>query len=150
MCWLDFGIELNVVAAAAPNVTHIAEEVVNLINIAFHGAKLIDRYIDIGMLFAMGIKIDNDKNDAVARRRDFAIKQDRVIISVIETQVIVKMECAILNPNLIQPRDPVLDVLRRVPIPFLQLILLGIQIFLTTGQSVVFAQFVAAVDAVED
>src|SRR5437588_3334947 len=121
MCGLDFGIELNVVAAAAPNVTHIAEEVVNLINIAFHGAKLIDRYIDIGMLFAMGIKIDNDKNDAVARRRDFAIKQDRVIISVIETQVIVKIESAILGQNVILPRYTVLDVLRHVQIMFVQL-----------------------------
>src|SRR6266404_5528313 len=100
------------------------------------------------MLFAMGIKIDNDKNNVVACRRHFAVKEDRVIISVIEAQVIVKMERAILGPNLIQPRDPILDVLRGVPIPLLELILFGIQIFLATGQSVVFAQLISAVDAV--
>src|SRR5207245_5087460 len=146
---LDFGIELNVVAAAAPEVARIAQEIVHLIEVTFHRAKLIDRYIDIRILFTMGIKIHNDKNDVVACGRHFAVKQDRVIIRLIEAQVIVKMKRAILGPDLIQPRDPILDVLRRVPIPLLQLILLGIQIFLATGQSVVFAQFIAAVDAVE-
>src|SRR6266487_788178 len=146
---LDFGIELNVVAAAAPDIARIAQEIMHLVNIAFHGTKLIDRDIDIRMLFAMGIKIDDDQNDVVACACHFPITQDRVIIRVIEAQIIVKMKRAIFAPDSIEPPDPILDVSRRVPIPLLELILLGIQIFLATGQSVVFAQFVAAVDAVE-
>jgi hypothetical protein len=44
---LDFGIELNVIAATAPDVARIAQEIVHLIEVTFHRTKLIDRYIDI-------------------------------------------------------------------------------------------------------
>src|ERR1041385_7262257 len=100
---LDFGIELNVVAASAPDVTRVAEKIVHLIEVTFHRTKLIDWYIDIGMLFAIWIKIHDDKNDVVARGRHLAVKQNRVIISVIEAKVVVKHQgldrAAESNPN---------------------------------------------------
>ena len=44
---LNFGIEFDVVAAAAPGVARIAQEIVHLIHIAFHRTKLVDWHIDI-------------------------------------------------------------------------------------------------------
>ena len=47
VCRLDFRIKLDVIAATAPNVTRVAQEIVHLISVAFHGTELIDWYIDI-------------------------------------------------------------------------------------------------------
>ncbi len=92
---LDFGIELYVIAATAPNVTCVAQEIVDLISVALHRTKLIDRDVDIGMLLSMRIEIDHHQNDIVAGGGDFAVKQDCVVVGVVETQVVVKMQCTV-------------------------------------------------------
>ena len=58
---LNVRIELHVVSAAPPDVARIAQQIVHLICVALHLAELIDRHIDIGMLFAMWIEIDNNQ-----------------------------------------------------------------------------------------
>src|SRR5260370_40686807 len=90
---LDFGIELLIIAATAPNVTRVAQEIVDLISVALHRTKLIDRNVDIGMLLSMRIEIDHHQNDIVAGGGDFAVKEDCVVVGVVETQVVVKMQC---------------------------------------------------------
>jgi hypothetical protein len=54
---LNFGIELDVIAAAAPDITRIAEQIVHLIDVALHVPEPINRHIDERMLFAMRIEI---------------------------------------------------------------------------------------------
>jgi hypothetical protein len=146
---LNFRIELDVISATAPDVARVAQQIVHLIYVALHLAELIDRYIDISTLFAMRIEIDDDENDIVASGSHFAVKQNGVVIGAVKSQVIVKLECSVFLSNLVQPRDPVLDISRSVPIPFFPLILFGIEILLTSRQGLVLAQLISAVDAIK-
>jgi hypothetical protein len=43
------------------------------------------------------------------------------------------LKCAVLLPDLVYARDPILDVSQCIPVALLQLILLGIKVFLPTG-----------------
>ena len=67
----------------------------------------------------------------------------------VETQVIVQLQRAVFSSDLIEPRDPVFNVSRRIPVALLELVFLRIEIFLATGQRLILAKFVSAVDAVE-
>ena len=60
MSRLNFRIELDVIAAAAPDITRVAEQIVHLIDVALHLPELINRYIDERMLSAMRIEIHYD------------------------------------------------------------------------------------------
>src|ERR1700719_4258508 len=97
----------------------------------------------------MWIEIHYHQNDIVTRRGHLSIEQNRAVIGVIEPQVIVKMQRPIFFSDLIQARNPVLDVARRVPVALLELVLFRIEIFLASSERSVFAQFVSAVDAVQ-
>src|ERR1700720_1682477 len=44
---LNFGIKLDIIAAAVPDVTRVAQEIVHLIGVSLHRAKLLDWYINI-------------------------------------------------------------------------------------------------------
>src|SRR2546423_15418873 len=43
---LNFGIKLDVIATATPDVARVAQKIVNLINLPLHRAKLVDWNID--------------------------------------------------------------------------------------------------------
>src|SRR5213076_1081681 len=45
---LNFWIELDVIAAAAPDITRVAQQIVHLIDIALHLPELINRHVDEG------------------------------------------------------------------------------------------------------
>ena len=85
------------------------------------------------------IEIHHHENNVVPRRRHFSIAEDGVVLRAVEAQVIVELEGAIFFSNAIHARDPILDVPRRVPIPFLPLILFRFEIFLAAGQRFVLA-----------
>jgi hypothetical protein len=44
--WLNFGIELDVIAPTMPEITRIAQEILDLIGVAIHRSELIDWNID--------------------------------------------------------------------------------------------------------
>src|SRR2546430_6732727 len=90
----------------------------------------------------MRIQIYDYENDVVPRRGHLAVKQNGVVLGVVEPQIRIKLEGAVLFPDFVYSRDPVFDVSRRVPIALLELIFLGIETFLATRQSLVLAQFV--------
>jgi hypothetical protein len=98
---LNFRIELDVILATAPRVARVAEQIVHLIYVAFHLSELIDRHIDVRILFAMRIEIHNDENDVVASGSHLAIKEDCVIIGVIKPQVIVKLKRPVFSPDFV-------------------------------------------------
>src|ERR1022692_1707837 len=82
---LNLRIELHIISPAMPNVTRVAQEVVHLIGIAFHRTKLVDRNVDIGVLFAMRIEVHDHENNVVTRHRHFSVKQNGVVVRLIET-----------------------------------------------------------------
>ena len=98
---LNLRIELNVVAAAVPDVTRVAQKIVHLVTSAFHFAELVDWNIDVRILLAVGIKVNDDKNDIVAGRGHFSVEQNRRVVGMIETKIIVKLQRAIFSADLI-------------------------------------------------
>src|SRR5919106_4982963 len=101
------------------------------------------------MLFAMWIEIHNNENDVVARGSHFAIKQDCFVLGGVESQVIVKLKGAVLLSDFVEPRDPILNVSRRIPVALFELIFLGVEVLFATWQSLVLAQLVSAINAIE-
>ena len=93
---MDVWIELDVISAAPPDVARIAQQIVHLVCVAFHLAELINRHIDIGMLFVMWIEIHDKENDVVPRGGHLSIKQDCFVFGGIESQVIVKLKRAVV------------------------------------------------------
>src|SRR5205823_1527709 len=98
---LNFGVQLYIIAAAVPDVTLPGQKIVHLIGIALDRSKLINRNVDKRMLFSMWIEIHHYQNDVVARGGHFPVKENRVIVGVIKTQVIVKTERTVRPPDLI-------------------------------------------------
>ena len=92
---LNFGIEFHVISTAAPGVCRAAEQILYLIYVAFHLSELINRNIDKRILFAMRIKIHHDENDVIARSSHLAVKQNGVIVGVMEPQIRVKLQRAV-------------------------------------------------------
>jgi hypothetical protein len=72
---------------------------VHFVGLAFVAAEQLDRQIDHRMLAAIRIKVYHHKNDVISRRRGFAVKQNRVIIGMVEVQVVVKLQGAIFAAN---------------------------------------------------
>src|SRR5262245_53759369 len=64
-------------------------------------------------------------------------------------QVRVHLKRAVLLSDSVYSRDPILDVPGCIPIALFELVLLGIEILLTTRQRLVLAQLVSAVDSVK-
>src|SRR5689334_16755671 len=101
------------------------------------------------MLFHVRVEINDNENDVVARRRYFPVEKNRIIVGLIETQVVFKLKRAVRLSNLVQSRDPVLNVSRPVPVALFILILFRVGIFLATWQCLVLAKFVATIDPVD-
>ena len=63
-----------------PNVAGVAQKIVHLVGVAFHGPELRRSAHEHRIAVAMRIEIHHDQNDVVARRRHLPVKQDRVVI----------------------------------------------------------------------
>src|SRR6267378_3340384 len=144
-CW----IELDVIAPPVPGITRIIEQIVHLIWLAFTVTEQFDWHVDHRVLPAIRIEIYHDENDVLSSRCCFAIKQDRPVVCVVETQIIVELQRPILTPDRVQARDKLFDITRRVPVALLKLILLRIEVFFAPRQSGVFAELESAVNAVD-
>ena len=92
---LNVRIELYVVTAAAPGVIRSAQQVLHLIDVAFHLSETLNRNIDKRILFAMWIKVHNDENDVITRCGHLAVKQNGVVVGVVEPQIRVKLQRAV-------------------------------------------------------
>src|SRR5947207_2656083 len=101
------------------------------------------------MLFAVWIEIDHDQNDIVTRCGHLPVKNDRLVIGLVKSQIILELKGAVRFSNLVQTRDPILDVAGAIPIALLVLIFLRMDVLLATRQRFALAKFVAAVDAVK-
>src|SRR5215469_8931850 len=146
---LNRRIELDVISAAPPRVRGIAQQIVHMISIALNLPELINRHIDEAVLFPIGIEIHYDKNNIVAGSSHLGVEQNRVVLCKVKSQVIVKMKRAIFPSDFVQPCNPIFNVSRSIPIPLFELVFFGIEILLTIRQSLVLAQLVSAVDAIE-
>src|SRR5438876_5444413 len=98
---LNLRIQLDVVSPPMPHVAHIAEQIVHLINASFHGTELIYRNINIRILFSMWVEVYHHENDVVPRRRHFAVKKNCIVIGVIKSKVIVRLQGAVFSADLV-------------------------------------------------
>ena len=57
MDWLDGRIELDVISFAAPEITHVREKIVDLVNVGIHRAEIIDGNVNIGILRTGGVEV---------------------------------------------------------------------------------------------
>src|SRR5688500_13565744 len=108
--WLHGRVELDVISVAAPEVTHVRQEVVNLVNIRIGGTEIVHRNVDVGTLEAGRIEIYDDDNDVVARFGHLAVAEDGVVIGMVETEIVVELKGPVFLADLIDANDPVLDV----------------------------------------
>ena len=101
MSRLNFGIELDIVAFAVPSIASVTQQIVDLIGLAFRNAEFLDRHINVRMLFAPGIDIQHHHYDVLARHRHLPVEQDGVVIGLIKPEVVVKLQGAILAPDIV-------------------------------------------------
>jgi len=98
---LNVGIEFHVISTAAPGVCRAAQQVLYLINVALHLPETLNRNVDKGILFAMRIKIHNDENNVITRSGHLAVKQNGVVVGVVEPQIRVKLQRAVFLSDFI-------------------------------------------------
>src|SRR5687768_1883605 len=80
-------VELDVISVALPEIAHVAQEIVHLVNIRVCGTEILHRDVDVGALWASRIEIHHDNNDIVARFGHLAVTEDSVVVRAVETQV---------------------------------------------------------------
>lgn len=98
---LDFGIKLHIVAAPVPNVARLTKKIVDLISVPFHRAKLFHWKFDERMLFSMGIEVHDDNDDVVPRGGHFRVTEDRVIVRVEKSQIVVGPKRPVGSANMV-------------------------------------------------
>ena len=98
---LNIRIELYVITAAAPGIICAAQQVLHLINVTLHLPETLNRNIDKRILSAMWIKVHNDENDVITRRGHLAVKQNCVVVGVVEPQIRVKLQRAVFFSDLV-------------------------------------------------
>ena len=92
---------------------------------------------------------DRDRRRRVRRVDRLLDEADHLaVLDAEEAQIAGLLQRGIAAADVIEPGDIGLDVAGLVPVPDLDLVLLGIEIFLATRYRLVFEQFEAAVDAV--
>src|SRR5262249_4938875 len=92
MRWLNVWIEFHVITPAAPGISRAAQQVLHLIHVTLHLSETLNRNIDKRILLAMRIKIHNDENDVITRDGHLAVKQNGVVVGVVEPQIGVKLK----------------------------------------------------------
>src|SRR5689334_11894004 len=99
---LDAGMKSNVVPLPMPEIPFIGQEIMHFVMVASDFAEQFHWRLDIPALGVEWIEIYDDQNDAIARRRNFAVAKQRFVIDRMKAQVVVELECAILAPDSIQ------------------------------------------------
>src|SRR5437762_10859936 len=59
-------IQLDIISFAAPEITHVREKIVDLVNVGIHRAEFRQRNVNVGMLDAGRIEIHHDQDDVVS------------------------------------------------------------------------------------
>jgi len=67
--------------------------------------------------------------------RHLGVEKDRVVVGVMKLQVVVELESAVFPPDLVQARDPILDIAGCIPVPFFELIFFRVEIFSRPGNA---------------
>ena len=98
-------MQRDVIAFPIPNVANVDQQIVDLIAIATHLAKLLDRRLHEAALRVNRIQIHHDQNDAVARRRHLTVEKKRLVICRVKLKVIVELQRSIFSPNPVQLRN---------------------------------------------
>src|SRR5262249_43743958 len=91
---------------------------------------------------------DRAGDRVVAADRLLQETDDIVVVDLQELQVAGLLKRAVVTTDLVQPADIILDVARRVPVARLDLVFLGVEIFLAPRDGLVLEQLEAVVDAV--
>src|ERR1700736_1028407 len=149
MRWAGVRIQHHKITAAVPNKFLTCQEVFNLERVIGMDAKPLQRDISETALAVKRVEIHKDENDIVQCFCRLGIEDDLFVLHRVKPQVLVIVQCAIVATNAIKLRYIFLDIARSVPVSFLELVLLGIQIFFLTWNRHVLAKLESAVDPID-
>ena len=91
---------------------------------------------------------NGDRNRVVTGLRLLDESDDFCIVDLRKAQAVGLLQCRVAAAQPVQMADIALDVSRLVPVAHLHFVFLGIEIFLPTGNGVVFEQLESIIDAV--
>ena len=111
-------------------------------------AEFPQRHFEVSALRVVRIEIDGEQEEVAEVVRGFAVIEDVVVPGVVELDVGELLQGGGGMAQRVDAPDVFANVRRVVPVPRLQLILLGIGVFLLAGKRRRLAQLEAAVDAV--
>src|SRR5260221_2593443 len=111
------GMEPHKIAASAPEIALVAEQIVHLVSLVLDPAELIDRHIDERILKMEWIERDDDQDDVVPRRGHLRVVEDEVVFRALELQVAQLLQGAVFAAAAVEPRDDGGDVAGRIAVP---------------------------------
>src|SRR5215472_18914460 len=146
----DVRIELDIVVPAAPDVTRVAQEIVNLEGLSFGNAEDVQVEIGPTRLSPSRIEIDHHQHRAALLAGRFAVAEELCVVDAVKAQVPVEVKRGIVAPSRVHAGDEIAQASGLVETAVLDLVLLGIEVLLAAGLArTVLAQLVGgAIDAV--
>src|SRR6185436_18980899 len=136
-------VEADEISAAVPGVAPAAEQVLDFIRAAFARSE-----VDPAGLREARIEVHGDENQVLTFL--LRVRQQLVVVGRMELQAPVGLQRDVLDPYCIQFPDQRSEAVRPLAVPALDLVLLGVEVFLAAGLArLVLHQLVGrAVDAV--
>src|SRR5690349_12711174 len=141
-------IEANALTGAAPVMLRAAQELRHLEGLALANLQGGERQLDHRFARVEGIEIDGNEDAVGAIRADLAVEEHALVLGRIEAKIGELVQRRIVAADVIDRGDIGFDVARPIPVPDFIFVLLGMEIFLASGNGAVLAQLEAVIDAV--
>ncbi len=123
------GIQLHVVARAAPEIARAGKQIVDLVALAGVDVQIFERQVHEPRLLVVRIEVDHHQDLVHPILGALGEGDDLVVLRVVKAQVGVGLKCGIVTANLVDAADQRRQAVGAVDVPLFDLELLGIQVF---------------------
>ena len=130
----DLRIELDKISFTLPDVLVVAKKVMNQVGLGRIQSPLIHGNVDPSRLRMKGVEIDHDQDEVRQIGGGLSVKKEGIIIHLINAEIPSGVEGRVLSPDLINFCNKFVEVPRFTPVPVFYLVLLGMEIFLLSGE----------------
>ena len=141
-------IEPDPVHLSVPGEAIAVQQVLDFYRSVVRQSEFPERHLEVRFVRVVGIKIDVEEQIVLRLPVALSVIEDVVVPSVVEAQGLEAPQCRLLPAQGVDELDVVPDVTRSVHVPDADLILLGIEIFLLSGNGRRLADLEAVVDAI--
>ena len=121
-------IQFNIIALSLPYIFLIRQKVMRHIRLIFIDAQLFKRQFQPSCLYVARIEINDNDYDIRIIARSFVVRKQLVIFYLAKPYVARHLEGRVFTADRIKARKEIFNVARRIPVPALDLVLLGIKI----------------------